>query len=510
MKKFLSIVSVVLCVSFIFAGGVIFGFADEGEDAEPSYYISVAGGEAFSDAERAICAKAGTTVSLKAGVSATGREFYRWEVESPADLILDDAESAETSFVMPGENVVLRAVFILPGTVMPVGEYVERLKDVAENYKTLYVMGCFGAPLNAANKVRYINHHSFNADPERRAMINAATDDTFGFDCVCLLKGILWGWNGDTSHVYGGASYAVKGVPDVSADGMFSLCKEPSTDFENIEFGEALWMSGHIGIYIGEGLAVECTPKWDNRVQITACNRTVEGYNRRNWSKHGYLPYVDYAADSAVEGGEDSVFTVTFISSVDAGELAPQSVPYGAAATAIAPSAEGMVFIGWYSDDAFTSKYDFTTPVTGDLILYAKWRKESDPRDPDEPIVEGPEYASGDVNRDERINARDVTLLMKYLVGIVKEDFYLPLADVNADSKVNAKDVAALMRMLVGVSPAPGDPGEDAPDTDPEDSAPVESDTGSSEPPEDGGQPQQPPESGSESTTESDTVLAWG
>ena len=53
-------------------------------------------------------------------------------------------------------------------------------------------------------------------------------------------------------------------------------------------------MPGHIGVYIGNGLAVECTPKWDNCVQITACNRKVEGYNRRNWTKHGRLPYVTY------------------------------------------------------------------------------------------------------------------------------------------------------------------------------------------------------------------------
>ena len=54
-------------------------------------------------------------------------------------------------------------------------------------------------------------------------------------------------------------------------------------------------MKGHIGIYVGDGLAVECTPAWKNCVQITACNCSKSGYQRRNWTKHGKLPYVTYS-----------------------------------------------------------------------------------------------------------------------------------------------------------------------------------------------------------------------
>ena len=67
-------------------------------------------------------------------------------------------------------------------------------------------------------------------------------------------------------------------------------------------------MSGHIGIYIGDGLAVECTPSWKNCVQVTACNCTKSGYDRRNWTKHGRLPYVSYtgAAENVASGGAGS------------------------------------------------------------------------------------------------------------------------------------------------------------------------------------------------------------
>lgn len=176
-----------------------------------------------------------------------------------------------------------------------------RLRVVATEYKTLYVMGCFGAPMTQKNKDRYCKNHSYNKQEARTAMIRSATEDTFGFDCVCLIKGILWGWKGDVSRTYGGAIYKVNDVPDIGANSMIKVCKELSADFSKIEVGEAVWMEGHIGVYIGDGLAVECTPKWDNKVQITACNQTISGYNRRNWTKHGKLPYIEYIKEPVKE-----------------------------------------------------------------------------------------------------------------------------------------------------------------------------------------------------------------
>lgn len=179
-------------------------------------------------------------------------------------------------------------------------EFADKLKTVATKHKTLYVMGCFGAPMSTPNKKRYIEHHSYNSQAERKKMINAATADTFGFDCVCLIKGILWGWNGDKSKPYGGASYAVNGVPDITADDMFTKCTDVSTDFSKIKVGEAVWMKGHIGVYIGNGLAVECTPLWKNGVQITALGNQggKEGYFSRTWTRHGKLPYITYSGTS--------------------------------------------------------------------------------------------------------------------------------------------------------------------------------------------------------------------
>lgn len=174
---------------------------------------------------------------------------------------------------------------------------VEKCIDVAKNYKTLYVMGGIGYRLTESNKTRAINngaHKNYNKRSDRTAMIKAADENTWAFDCVCLIKSILWGWCGDKTKTYGGATYNSNDVPDINADQMINKCSGVSTNFSKIEIGEAVWCSGHIGVYIGDGLAVECTPSWDNCVQITACNCDKKGYNRRNWTKHGKLPYVSY------------------------------------------------------------------------------------------------------------------------------------------------------------------------------------------------------------------------
>lgn len=169
-------------------------------------------------------------------------------------------------------------------------------RDIATKYKTLYIMGCFGSPMNATNKNRYCNNHSYNKQSARTNKIRNASSDTFGFDCVCLIKGILWGWKGNINATYGGAVYASNGVPDVNADGIMKYCNNVSSNFSNIEVGEIVHMSGHVGIYIGDGLAVECTPIWKDGVQITAVGNIgrKNGYNTRTWVNHGKLKYVSY------------------------------------------------------------------------------------------------------------------------------------------------------------------------------------------------------------------------
>jgi len=185
----------------------------------------------------------------------------------------------------------------------------EQLKEnclkLANHYKTLYVMGCFGAPMTPSNQERYIAHHSYNQRKEQADMIRSADGETFGFDCVCMIKGLLWGWNGNPEHIYGGASYTSNGIPDIGADQIILVCREQSTDFGAIQPGELLWTKGHVGIYVGNGDAVECTPGWKNGVQVTAVKNIKSGAGH-NWTKHGKLPYISYD-DGKIEPELDGI-----------------------------------------------------------------------------------------------------------------------------------------------------------------------------------------------------------
>ena len=73
----------------------------------------------------------------------------------------------------------------------------------------------------------------------------------------------------------------------------------------------------------------------------------------------------------------EAVYTVTF--DTDGGnEMEPASVKANEKLTMPAnPQKLGFDFRGWYSDTEKQIAYDFKTPVTGDMTLYAKWVKSN-------------------------------------------------------------------------------------------------------------------------------------
>lgn len=181
---------------------------------------------------------------------------------------------------------------------MKASKFVSDLKDIAKNHKTVYAWGMFGSQITKYSVTlkagQYPSWYTASKVNTVFLPLCGSNPPAWGFDCIGLIKGVLWGWNGDISSSYGGAKYASGGVPDTSADAMIGKCSEVSTDFSSVAVGEFLWMKGHCGIYIGNGLAIESTPSWKNGVQITACNRYKSGFNTRFWAKHGKLPYIEY------------------------------------------------------------------------------------------------------------------------------------------------------------------------------------------------------------------------
>ena len=190
--------------------------------------------------------------------------------------------------------------------LMDAAEFIRRHLDAANNFKTIYMYAAYGfqvtdATIAAKAKQNLNGWYTPTNIAKLRAVANE-TPPVWGFDCVNTTKGILWGWTGDASKIYGGAVYGSNGVPDTNANGMIGRCREISTDFSTIEPGEGLWLEGHWGVYVGDGLAVECTNHsgWKSGVQITAVWNIgkKDSYHGRYWTKHGKLPWVAYTGEA--------------------------------------------------------------------------------------------------------------------------------------------------------------------------------------------------------------------
>ena len=202
-------------------------------------------------------------------------------------------------------------------------EFVENLLAIKNNHKTSYLYGTFGQPVTAsiiaAKAAQYPGYYPAATQTAMKALVGK---NCFGFDCVGMIKGLLWGWSGSSGKSAGGAVYASNNVPDLSANGMIICCSDLSADFSKIQLGEAVWLNGHIGVYIGDGKVLECTPSWDDGIQVTACRNigAISGLNARTWTKHGKLPYITYTAGGsgaeATTGAEANVSDVTVGSAV--------------------------------------------------------------------------------------------------------------------------------------------------------------------------------------------------
>lgn len=91
-----------------------------------------------------------------------------------------------------------------------------------------------------------------------------------------------------------------------------------------------------------------------------------------------------------IGGGGTDTYTVTFNANGHGTAPASQTVLSGnKAAEPTAPTASGWTFGGWYKDSACTEtlKYDFNTPVTANLTLYAKWTEDTNPPTPPVPVT---------------------------------------------------------------------------------------------------------------------------
>lgn len=168
-------------------------------------------------------------------------------------------------------------------------EFVSKLKNIYLNYPNAYAKGCFGQMATDSfinqKKSQYPTYYTAS----RTTHLKALDDNTRLFDCVGLIKAVLWG--------FPKISYCSNKVPDLSDQGIYDACINKSKDFSNIQIGELVWIKGHVGVYIGDNKCIECTLSWEGKVIISSMV-TDANYHKRTWTAHGRLPYIEYIDES--------------------------------------------------------------------------------------------------------------------------------------------------------------------------------------------------------------------
>lgn len=105
-------------------------------------------------------------------------------------------------------------------------------------------------------------------------------------DCVGLVKGYCW-FDPEAQSI----GYAVNGMPDIATEQMIEWCDEKGSIDTMPEIpGLLLWMDGHVGIYIGDGYAIEAMG-----TRYGVVKTQVAG---RGWVKWGKIPCIEYIEEA--------------------------------------------------------------------------------------------------------------------------------------------------------------------------------------------------------------------
>lgn len=215
---------------------------------------------------------AGITVTGE--VKANAQKIYERIVFGGAELFTGEIERGGT-----GSTVLDISLFTDPATKnnLDLAAYAEQAFDAGWGY----VWGTYGDILTDSlfnyKLEQYPDGVGNYEDFIRSNWLGGRTTD-----CVGLIKG--YGWlNPDTLEI----EYGSNGMPDIGADSMYksALVSGVMDTMPDIP-GLAVWKSGHIGIYIGNGNVIEAMGTKYGVVKTNLADRS--------WSAWLEIPYINY------------------------------------------------------------------------------------------------------------------------------------------------------------------------------------------------------------------------
>ncbi|MBQ7096669.1 MAG: InlB B-repeat-containing protein [Clostridia bacterium] len=148
---------------------------------------------------------------------------------------------------------------------------------------------------------------------------------------------------------------------------------------------------------------------------INTYNYTNSGYKIKNATIKAY--YKTNTATVNFNTREAEHFNSV---TVNVGECAPQPQD---------PEKEGFEFLGWYSNNTVTDKWDFSTPITHDMVLFAKW---SEPENVDMKIRSTVCNLNGEFRPTVKLFGDNIENLTFYFTKDGKPYTYFSPSDLNS------------------------------------------------------------------------------
>ena len=173
-------------------------------------------------------------------------------------------------------------------------------------------------------------------------------------DCIGMIKGFFWtnGGIGVREYINGGPAftrkYASNGCPDKGANGMLAWLKSKGCQNGKITTlpevpGTLLFSPGHVGVYIGNGYAVEARGFNYGVVRTKVASRS--------WTEWAYLPAsmleYDIVSDISEDSGSSSGSTTGASEDKGAYELGDRVLKRGSKGDDVSKLQEYLVKLGY-------------------------------------------------------------------------------------------------------------------------------------------------------------------
>ena len=269
------------------------GTAQEGT----SYNVSVKIGEGQAETKAATLSGENNRIMtldlsewIRNNQNSKGQEFtVTYYAKVNADAVVQTNNSAHLEYGNDPDNITTTTPDVVTTPTYPVQIH-KLIKDQQNSYLAGAIFRLYRSEEDANNNQNAIavtgSNGTYTVDPEqvgdneefiRRHWLGGRTAD-----CIGLIKGYAW-FNCDTGQI----EYRSNGVRDTGSDPMLDMATEKGTIDTMPDIpGIAVWMDGHIGIYVGGGQTIHAA---NTELGVIMTPLAQSGWT--HWLK---IPYISY------------------------------------------------------------------------------------------------------------------------------------------------------------------------------------------------------------------------